>query len=103
MKHLVGFKTTYLHQINYLLSCLNCNYHFKDICHISVTYHINNDVYILSFDMLMSRKNISGFKMMRYICFDIYPDHRKNCHPIPIAHKVGDYYIFPAAVGDYII
>ena len=53
--------------------------------------------------MLMSRKNISGFKMMRYICFDIYPDHRKNCHPIPIAHKVGDYYIFPAAVGDYII
>jgi hypothetical protein len=67
-------------------------YHFCVIC------HINNDVYILSFDMLMSRKNISGSKKMPYICFDIYPDHRKNCHTLSIAHEVGDFYIFPAAV-----
>ncbi len=51
--------------------------------------------------MLMSWKNISGFKQIPYICFDIYPDHRKNCHTLSIGHEVGDFYIFPAAVGDY--
>ena len=53
--------------------------------------------------MLMSRKNISGSKKMPYICFDIYPDHRNNCHTLSIAHEVGDFYIFPAAVGDFSI
>jgi len=53
--------------------------------------------------MLMSWKNISGFKQIPYICFDIYPDHRKNCHTLSIGHEVGDFYIFPAAVGDYSI
>jgi hypothetical protein len=53
--------------------------------------------------MLMSWKNISGFKQIPYICFDIYPDHRKNCHPLPIAHKIREHCIFPADVGDYSI
>ncbi len=53
--------------------------------------------------MLIAWKNSAGSKKIPYICFDIYPDHRKNCHPIPIAHMVCEHCIFPAAVGDYII
>ena len=53
--------------------------------------------------MLMSKKNIANFKQMYYICFDIYPDHRKDCHPLPIAHEVREHNIFLAAVEDYII
>lgn len=47
----------------------------------------------------MSKKNIANFKQMYYICFDIYPDHRKDCHPLPIAHEVREHNIFSGGCG----